>query len=506
MAWGAYPPYLEKRPRDRLIAVWDCRPTSMMVTEDGELRDASSWEALVASLCQDDLGVDLHCQSMTTFPYVDEAVADRRAKVGCNQESEVGGIEVRIGRRRMWIGSLQSWGMKVATVAAAIEIRAFCDYMAEGTRQSPAAVGQSAMRRLIEKPDGGWRRKVPCWQLRQMLDKGGIGGRADTWASPGDYFPEAYEVDMDDAYLWGIQHVPDGTPTLLRHSDRLLCDDHISFSESASHMDTWFGQAVICIPSENKIDRIGPFPWRDGLQVTFPIAPGWYGHEESRPLFMFKEEIEDCFKAGMLVWLIGPQWGWTRTTSCLRPWAEHMTRKRREAPEELAPLCKLSIVAGIGWHGQKPQQRQVVPLEESSPESVTDPERICTIGGGSTPRLYSVVTRRRESMPYMTHWYWHDQMNVRRQLRHEVQRQLRLGNQVLSTNFDSILIVTRSKATLGMLSVHTRLPDRPRSWRDGPHWKVGKLTKVTIPYARAIISEEKVRLPGRVQPASTKSD
>lgn len=496
MAWGAFPAYLESRPRERIIGVWDCKPSSMIVTEDGELRSAATWEELVTSMAMGEIGMDLHIEAMKRFPYMKEAIFDKRATVGCNQEGELGGVEVRIGRRRMWIGSLQSWGMKVATMGAAVLIRQLCDYMGEGTRQSPAAVGQASMRRLVAKPAHGWRRKVPCWQLRQMLQTGGVGARNDTWAGEGEYFPVAYEIDMDDAYLWGIQHIPDGVPLLIRHGESLVEEDHCRLSDLGRSMGTWFGQAVVWIPDTGLTSKVSPLPFKDKGRITQPVKPGWYGHEPDHPVFLFKEDVEDCLEAGMLVWLKGPQWAWTEMSSCMKPWAEHMVEKRANVSSDLEGLCKLSIVAAIGWHGQKPQRRKVVPLKDALE---TDSEMICTVGEGADPTLYSVEVTRWESMPYMTHWYWHDQMNVRRWLRRITMEREALGDVLISTNTDSVIFATRMKMTLALVPLHARLPGHGRAWEDGPRLKIGRLTNVTIPYPRAVVAAEKVRLPGTVR-------
>lgn len=512
MGWGFWPGYREKAPRDRQLALYVGRGSQergWVETEHGERVEITSWEELKLVVSRENL--DLYLASISSFDYLDEAMADSRSDVRFSQDGKPSGIVVSSAhdRRKHWIGSMSAWGIKRLEIPELRRLRRLFDYCQAGTRCAPAALGQALQR--SSQPQGASGRRNPPELLRRRLAERGVGGRSDTLASPGESFDVAFELDMDSAYLWGCQSLPDGTPVHLDHeaTSELVQEDargrQGSWSSLARSLETWFARCYVCIPDGARM-LMGPFPVRgDDQTVSYPNTPGWYGVDDDHQVWLWKEEAELCIEQGMVVMCGDEGFGWTRTTDRLRPWVALMTRLRVNAPADLEPMIKLAIVSGIGWHGQTAVHRSARVLAEG--ETGQEGDRVVTVGRSELPVL--IEEKSRITLPYQTDWYWFDQMVCRVQLYRGVER-LRTQDpevRILATNYDSIVYTQRTK-----VGVRLRKRDR-QEWEqseapDTPgmvplpefielRWKMNELHDVSIPYPRALLSREKVRMPGQ---------
>ena len=501
--WGFWPAYRDRSPRVRTMALWNVRRGGGVLLETGELHYPGSWEELKTLVLDQDL--DLYLDDLGSMPWMEEAIQDPKAEVICRErDHSVAGIEVRGKRKRRWIGEQGVWGFINGDISHLLLLRQLMEHMGEGTRQSPSSLGQAIMRRCWRE-QGLRPRRVPSRHIRGLLEKLGVGGRSDHKVRPEEVFEQVYEVDLKNAYLSRMHVLPDGMPDQLDPEVDGLLEQTAKgtmFGPYASDIFTWVGRAVVHIPEGIELN-FGPFPVRlENGDVEYPVSPGWYGAEGEGDLLLWKEEVQDCLEAGCEVWLRGPQWGWRNSTSGMALAAERMARLRDEAPEGLDGLVKLCIVASIGWFGQKPLHSVVVPAPAAADDEGGDAEPLlASAEAGAFAVPYHVRKERKESLPFHPEWMFYNAMMVRRdalQLAREAELQ---GLIVKQVNFDAVYGVfgRGGVAMVGRGKGH-QIKGRPhRLLEFGRPHKITVLTGASFPYPRAVVSREKVRLPGTVR-------
>jgi hypothetical protein len=305
------------------------------------------------------------------------------------------------------------------------------------------------------------RYKCPCLDLEKDIRDTLIGGRAEMFVEPKTLLDDAYETDRTSAYVAEAKRpLPVGTEIQILKGASL---------ELLSRYPVWYHQMTIFRPAPVRYSTFG-VPSLHG-HVQWPIAHGWFEN-----VWLWSWQLADVLAEGAIV-IPGPKggWAWSKSEPVLAEWADWMFAKRQSAPTKaVADLVKLVMVAAIGSHLQSRRRWSINAAGEGEP-----------IHDARTGLLtsYSATSRYDRHADLMPHWsstILHAQQLA---LYRRQQLETLSGNQVLMTNFDSLLLAHPS--TL------------PLSVGELGGWRQVAMGSVYVVAERSLVSADKIRLPGQ---------
>jgi hypothetical protein len=472
-----FPAYVRTLP-NRVLAYYD-QTTQEIITE-AEERFSLPGElpGLVDLFNEQNLLVFVG--DMLSFPLLPECVASSavcevfHAPPSGNRPLQP--ISLRIkgkGNKRYWIVQSDVWGFPpcMELLQALRDTYNLCEV---GAPTTPGGLGQALMRRSwLDQFGEEWkkhRHSRPTMFCVRDLHQHGTGGRVDT-PGMGQQFDMLLERDLKNAYASCYIRQPTGTAV------RLWRDPG-----ARDGCVTYFNRVSITV---SDLLPLGPFPLRrvDKYGKSEPIYPREPGRYDT---WLWKEEIDDCIRAGCSVDIF-EGWGWTEWTYDNASWVDLMERLRDSAPSStVAGIIKLATVAGIGRHGMGEYHYTLVG-ERKSEQDI----QVCDQVSGESLDWFVHATRD-VHFSNMTHWYAYTMMLCRHVLYNNM-----LGyaeqERLVASNYDAFYI--SGPFTLEELAMIERgEPVRTGQWKtELLHSKPGK---PPVPYPRAIDTKEKVRLPG----------
>lgn len=410
-----------------------------------------------------------------SFPWLDEAISDPEAQVMCAKNDGVSCIAIRQGNHWTTVASLAKWfpnWIEYDVSELLKHIQSVCVDVGVGIQPSPSSLGASLMymrwngKKVTRPPNG----------CRQALLDNLIGGRV-SYPKEGLRLPTVTELDLRSAYASCSYGLPVGTTQYIPETDGVggdyLCD----------HFRSWYGRCSIVVTSPL---LLGVFAVQNtGLagsatKWTYPREPGTY------EAWLWKEEWIDCLASGCQL-TVHEAYAWEEVSNGLQPWVEEMEALRYAYEADGEPvkalMVKRSIVAAIGRLGIAPEKRTIVSANDARE--------------GDTPLVYAnasipfsgryVRVEHEENCGAPVHWHSHILMLCRRRMYHRGLEEIEDGNEIIAENFDALYLAKPSQREVG---------------RNIGEWKSVTLTPqensetVNIPFARAVVSHQKVSLPG----------
>jgi len=443
-----WPAFRDSKPREKTLAIWNTTE-NYLINEQQETYRPHDYNDLVNYLIATQ--TDLYANDLIDCHWLDVAVADEKTTVMATPGQNVIGVSAKREKNRTaWIGQARSWfpAMRVGD-SFLHALRAVFEHIGYGTYTTPGSLGQ----RIWRASHIGSPVSRPNIALRKKLLDNLIGGRVDTFETNVRY-NTLYEIDMKSAYASMCTSLPYGTAT------RIMAGSVVSYA-------TWYCECKITIPFTLPF---GPFAIRkDSLHNSYPDQPGTYR------AWIWRNEYERALQAGCSIDILSG-WGWDSMDNRASIWANEMQRLRVSAPEYIADVVKKCIVAAIGRHGMQPYSYELIDY------TIATEEDLSVLSQGEHPITNWYLRKKEEKEnSNLTHWYAYIMAACRCALYDRMLAEKEAGNRIIASNYDAIYL---EKATT--LKTGHALGD----------WKQTALTNATIPYARAITSLEKTRLPG----------
>lgn len=388
--------------------------------------------------------------------------ADTRPTTSTNAyprgKQHIGGLVCSYGRLKIRIEEAAAWGAECADGAFLARLTDLYALLGVGAYPTPGGLGMSVME--AEYLAAGYQRQSrPSVALRSALLDGRIGGRND-WVDSDETFERVWECDQRNAYCSAAARpLPVGGVVRFLDGEVKPGDDKYL---------TWYGLCTVVnsrgfanspILERGPAGRLKPFTRVGCIDV-----------------WLWKEEVEEAVRNGQTV-IVLDGWGWRKMAAVLTPWAKRMHQARATAAKvspELEQMVKLTIVAAIGRHGCRPERRSVIPLDQAS-----DGDTVLTdcLDGNWASHTESDV-----DAPWNTVWHSYIEMLIRLDNYQLQVAETERGNRVLNSNVDAVYFLNVPAV------VHE--PDILGGWR------VRDKHNVRFPYARSLLSDEKVSLPG----------
>lgn len=501
LAWHMYPPFPWKGPTRRrtfayMTTLGNRRP-GVMIDEHGvtaQLDREGDLYDQIQTMCRSESRVIFspsinvgHGRSSIVL----RAALDKNAEVVYHPKGGVRGIKflhkgshARAGAflvTSIWPGECEDIPRWIGTIRRTSDILGCGDY------DTPGSLGQATLSRFWT--ERGLRR---VWRLSEdlsdMLAMYAVGGRAQIIGSNKMVYPSAVEIDLSSAYPTAVARgIPAGE--VVYHSRSCDWKDR----------EAVFGLWRVVVHEDIEFSPIPVRDWNSaGGPIGWSLSQGWefeYGGWE--------DEIKALVATGKASAEFVRGWSWLKLDSFLAPWVDSLRSFRVKAEDngepEIAALVKQVMNAAIGRWGMSNEQWQVIPDPMAKLEMGDLPMEF---GQGSTDDDYGgeltgiwvrpVFNRARRTMPY--HWSSYVKMAVRLELWRKSLEEMQRGSTIISLNFDSILMSERPQGSNDM-EVAASQSEHP--W----NWKVAKVGRVTVPYNRAFIFEEKggsitAKLPG----------
>lgn len=428
----------------------------------------SSYEEWKVAMQSSPKGVDCYFGDLMSptfgFPWIPDALEDERCTINVTKNDGIASMTLRLGKVYCTVASLSRWSsnwMDLDIVALLQSIKNVCDVAGVGIYPSPSALGFAMQAKLwqgspVTRPPDG---------CRNALLSNLIGGRVE-YSTNVDKYSTVIELDLRSAYASCCGGLPVGTtihiPASESHGGDWLCDRY----------PAWFAECTVEILSPL---HFGCFGVRDEKgRWKFPTQPGTYH------CWLWREEWLDVLAAGCGV-TVGRAYCWERTSDNLIPWVETTDELRNSFECEglllEASLTKRCIVAAIGRFGIAPEDRVLVPESRSTLNDV--PVTYKDVRAPISSWYVRVTPNRESAAP--VHWHSFILMQCRRKLYYRAVEELEDGNELIAANFDALYLAKESVRPVG---------------RGIGQWKSRKLTNVSMPYARAVVSREKLTLPG----------
>lgn len=460
-----WPGWIARISKNRTLALYDA---GLIVTESGQQFDAETL-ALVhhAAFTQNLL---LFVENLLALPWLESARVDYKAKIYCTAQGiptalQLHGIYNKHHCTR-WIITSAAWQQKTPSLALLRRLRMLFDHCSVGTANTPAGLGMALQKRAFYETYGEeWvahRHPLPPQRCVEDLRALSTGARSDLLVETTATFDVVHELDMKNGYAASFIEQPTG-PTI-GHDGRFL--------EPFATYVAWCNVLIVdplilgCFPVR--------VPTGKEWKVDYPTEKGLY------ECFLWKEEIELVKKYGCLV-DVGPGWGWLTMTRDNARFAELMTYLRDTAPDEIADWIKLAIVASIGRHGSSWLSTTLLPEGEQSPGDLE------ASFNGLAYDWY--VHEAMEKIPEtMQHWFSYCLMKCRLEL-YTYALPFAERGELLATNTDAVFV----KESADVSSVLDKLD---AVGAPAGTWRKTKLSQVSFPALRHIISQEKVRRPG----------
>lgn len=453
----------KRAPRKRHLAVLLMDDASMLrgrlVDEYGSSWEVDSWP----TLCQ--IALKGHYDVFTPpwlvdSPALEEIIADNHCKVLASKTGGVIGVIYTVGRERRTFMDSKIWGW-VPCAEFLHRLRAFFDYVDIGAYASPAAFGEALWASRRDTPVS-----TPCAACSADLREHSLGGRADTPAL-GARLLYAYEIDMRSAYLGFLRGVPTGTAHVLRKEPW-----------GRNKGNIWFGP---CEVDTRELETyFSPVGYRSDSGLSFPTSRNG---PRRFIAWLWDEEVRAARDSGAHVRLVASGWQWSVVDHENEAYLTALWQLRagvRDA-QELEWLKKCSLAA-LGRQALPPWG--YVIIDDANPKR-TDDDIPLVSGDHEHPisGLWMHAEADDHYTPRATHWWAYTLMKCRLALWSRMEWEHQAGNIVLMTNYDAILLKEPSR---GPVLVNPTYGE----------WKQQRLTRVSIPYPRALVAREKQVLPG----------
>lgn len=430
-----------------------------LVDEYGSVYDVDSWPTLRQIALEGRYDV-FTPPWLIDSPAFGEIIADDHCRVLASKTGGVTGVLVKEGKHHATFMDSKVWGW-VPCAEFLGRLRAFFDYVGVGEYASPAALGEALWRQCRTTPVS-----TPCAACCADLREHSLGGRADTPAL-GARLLEAYEIDMRSAYIGFLGAVPTGTAHRLRSEPWGRQKGNIWFApcEVDTHdMETYFS----------------PVGYRTDAGLSFPVRRNGPRRFQC---WLWSDEVWVARDTGADVRVVAPGWQWSLVDHENEAYQQTLWRLREGArdAQEREWLKKASLAA-LGRQALPPWG--YVIIDDTSPKRTdddiplvsSDPER--PISG-----LWMHAEPDERHTPRVAHWWAYTLMKCRLALWSRMEWEHQAGNIVLMTNYDAILLKEPSRGPVVIEPTYGE-------------WKQQRLTRVSIPYPRAIHAREKQVLPG----------
>lgn len=432
---------------------------NMVVEVTGEVHKFTNASELADILYQNNLLTYIQDFTEDWFlDYIKTYIRSPTCNVMANRYGDVSSIKMRFGKTTRWLDLSSAWGEQ-ASVDFLERLEHLYQYLNVGYHHSPGSLGTEVLRQSWRENKLD-RHTSPSSACCQYIFDNQTGGRVDT---PGlhRYYDFGLDYDQASAHLAENQIQP--TKTAIRYN-----------REPSERYFTWFGKCRIKINYEL---ALGPFPVRTkGGRVVYPTLPGVY---ES---YIWKEQYEKAIAAGCEVECHGG-YGWLECTLDTQHWCQYMYEKKVTAPEEyLEDYMKNVIVSTIGRYGMKPEFRTIVHEDDAEPQD----NPIITRDGSFTE--FCIHLEKNDTAVLMPHWLNYTTQCVALDT-YEFALPYAERGELIATNYDSVLVLN-TNVKPNTVSKYNAITCPPGTWR------YQMLTGIYIPAPRAIVCNEKTRLPG----------
>ena len=434
-----WPQYRPTSIRKRTLAIWK---DDQLVTEHGEWTKVSDWQEL-KQLAK---GLDIYVDRLLECSWFYEAIEDNSVEIIATKSMSIRMIKWRSGRHILSVNQVDTWLHGWPAGPQFLDmLRRLFDYCQIGELSTPASLGMYCMSSLFDDK----RQAEPHTRDREILLEHMVGGRDDL-LQKGTY-DLCYEYDIRSAYASKACQLPSGSS--------------IKIWGERDDLPAYFSSCVVVIREPLVM---GVFHMERDGHLHYPTETGLY------KVWLWNDEIQRCKEAGCFV-LVENGIGWSNTTTGLTPWAHHMDKLRRDADEDIAGLIKIATVAAIGRFGVDHWRVRVV--HERDRQEGDEPLNI-----GYQPHSWLWTRQEYASGCYMTHWSSYIMMATRIALYDRMLAEIGSGNVVLMSNFDGL---------------YTLYPTKLETKDELGSWQFKRVhTHAFIPYARAIISDQKNIQPG----------
>ena len=468
---GIWPPYRRQAKRLHTFA-WD-DGERLIVQDSGQVFSPATyteWRRIVL-----DLHLDVFVRSIWKWRFRDAAVrqaslpkcADQVNAVwnSLDRNARITSFTFRQGNAWASLREFGVWGNHTQPSMGLLdELQATCEYQDVGIHPSPASLGREGLMRHT----GTQRWTAPNNACLADLRDGLVGGRADLFDGTRHRF--AWEYDECSCHPSICQEpIPIGTALRLTSSSTPPWE----WNEQPF---TYYVRCAIVIPEDPdgaRRQKIGLFPTRDPKtkRVTYPSTPGIY-----QDVWLFRHDVRLCLARGYTVLYQGEGWAWQRGEAVLKDWADWTLKQRESAPPAIALLIKAAAVAGLGLFMTGDVEYRVIDQVERIEDIIT------IIIDENMHKVGEVIAVQPKVPSSMLHWGSWILSVARLRLVRRMLDEAADNNYILSSNFDSITLARPSRLPVG---------NKPGEWRlevvhTDPHQ----------PYPRAIISQERQRLPG----------
>lgn len=403
--------------------------------------------------------LDIFVTKLPHYPWLEEAMVYDGTIAYARGRHRIGGLICSYGRLKLRIDEAAAWGSESADVGFLrnlVNLYALCNV---GAYATPGALGMSIMETSYLAA-GYERQSRPSGALRSALLANRIGGRSD-WTESTEVYDQVWEADQRNAYCSAAAlPLPVGSVTRFLKGEVETSDETYQ---------TWYAE---CECFNAAATRNAPVLSRSATGRLVPFIR--QGHQKC---YLWREESEAfAARPGCHV-IVGDGWGWRKMEPVLRGWAETMHAARAKAAKvspDLEQMVKLCIVAAIGRHGCRPERRSVIPIQDA-----TEGDAVLT---DTLDGQWATHTEDEMDAPWIT--YWHDYIVMRiRLMNYQLQvQEAERDNVALGSNIDSVYFLNKPAA------LHQ--PNVLGGWR------IRDKHRVSFPFARGMLSDEKVSLPG----------
>ncbi len=460
-----FPGWISTLSKNRTLAFYD---GIHITTESTMMIEASTAADIHAAV----FGYDLltFVESILDLSFLEEAAASYKATVYCTSKGIPTALQLRGKKDKhactRWLIQSSAWQQKTPNFRLLERLRMLFEHCGVGTANTPAGLGMALQKRAFYEQYGeAWlahRHPLPPYRCVEDLRARSTGARSDLLVETTATFDIAWEIDMKNGYAAAFVEVPTG-PTIA-HQGMFVAQ----YATYVSHcqIQVNFKLTLGCFPIRIQEGK----EWR----VEYPTEPGNY---ES---FLWKEEIELLEQKGCDV-ITGPGWGWLSMTRDNARFTELMTTLRDSAPDEVVDWIKLAIVASIGRHGSSWLSTTLVPEGEQKPGDL----EASWDGLAYDWYIHEAMSHIPEGMQ---HWFDYCLMKCRLEL-YKYALPFAERGELLASNTDGIFVSGES-------DVSSVLDKEQARGEPAGTWRKTKLSAVTFPALRHIVSHEKVRRPG----------
>ncbi len=370
-------------------------------------------------------GADVHVASLLSWPEFGRVALLPQAVITASRNSGMrspkpASLTLREGRLVTRVFSSQSWGYQYPGEDYQRMLSFVGEHLGTGNPTTPGGTGTHTLLRDVV----GHHYGLPVG-LRESLQAGMCGGRAETWA-PGEY-ATLWRTDRIGAYLQEA-----GRPLPVGTARRLLPGDALPWDGE------FFVKVRVRTPQHLGID--GPYPLRRGKSLSWPTTAG------ETVSWLWSCHVQDAMDRGCQVELL-EGYGWDAVQPVLASWAE-WARERIAAAGDYRGEVKRTLLSAIGVQAAGTERWTIRPESVIAPV----PDEALLFYDGQ-PSAY-VAQRLVRSSSAQLHWascIYARQCSAL----YRLQRTLReRGHVLIRSNFDEL--VTREQ------------PDEVPGWKQEP--------------------------------------